>query len=338
MADPAPSAPGAPGRSAQHWFASLVAGVTLLLIFFGANVTTYGAGDADPSWNLKFWEWFFRLFTENLPGGLFKEILHRVGGVTVGILALALAFLLRRDPRRWVRRLGWIALASVVAVGVLGGVRVKAVPAGPVNDFLRSVTGVGSGDVVADWLAMIHSPLAQSVFALMVVIALVTSRVWERSSPVESAAAAKIRRLSLFTAGFVLLQTILGAHVRHLDGNSLALHIIGALVVTVHVILVCVRALSARPQVRAIRVTALMLAALLFAQIFLGIGALVVTLDETAKRTPTMVEALLRSGHVVVGAMILATSVALSLLAYAMLRPPASAAVSTETAVKEASA
>ena len=62
---------------------------------------------------------------EKMVGGIFYEHSHRLIASTVGFLILVLAFWLwRAEPRRWVRRLGFIALGAVITQGVLGGITV----------------------------------------------------------------------------------------------------------------------------------------------------------------------------------------------------------------------
>src|SRR4029077_10801825 len=60
-----------------------------------------------------------------MEGGIFFEHGHRMVATTVGMLTIALAiWLARSEKRRWLRRLGWIALAAVIVQGVLGGMTV----------------------------------------------------------------------------------------------------------------------------------------------------------------------------------------------------------------------
>ena len=41
-----------------HRIALLLTAATLLLIIVGGGVTTLRAGDTEPTWSLRFWEWF----------------------------------------------------------------------------------------------------------------------------------------------------------------------------------------------------------------------------------------------------------------------------------------
>src|SRR5262245_46480926 len=100
-----------------HRFAVLVACATFFLIIAGANVTSHDAGLAVPDWPLSFGKFF-----PKMVGNVFWEHGHRMIATGVGMLTVVLAFYVqKRDPRPWMKRLGWGALACVVAQGLLGG-------------------------------------------------------------------------------------------------------------------------------------------------------------------------------------------------------------------------
>src|SRR5438128_5847543 len=104
-----------------HRFALLVAIATFFLIIAGANVTSHDAGLATSDWPLSNGQVFPRMV-----GNLFWEHGHRLVATTVGLLTIALAvFLQIRERRSWVKRLGWVALAGVIAQGLLGGLTVR---------------------------------------------------------------------------------------------------------------------------------------------------------------------------------------------------------------------
>jgi cytochrome c oxidase assembly protein subunit 15 len=126
-----------------------------------------------------------------MVGGVRYEHGHRMVATTVGILTIILAvWLARREPRRWVRRLGWLAVAAVVAQGVLGGLTVL---------FLLPTA-----------ISVAHACLAQTFFCLIVAIAVVTSPRWERGSAPEP-----VTRLASLTVAAVFLQLLVGAVMRH---------------------------------------------------------------------------------------------------------------------------
>src|SRR5436309_13616854 len=176
-----------------HRFALLVAGATFFLIIAGANVTSHDAGLATPDWPLSNGQFF-----PKMVGNLFWEHGHRLVATTVGILTIVLAVYLQvRERRAWVKRLGWIALAGVVAQGLLGGLTVK----------LNLPLAVSAA----------HATLAQLFFLTTVSIAVFTSPRWiaARSVANEYGEGVSIRSLSVVALGVILAQLVLGATLRH---------------------------------------------------------------------------------------------------------------------------
>ena len=93
--------------------------------------------------------------------GIFYEHGHRMIASTVGFLTIILAaWTWRVEPRRWLRRLGVIALVAVILQGVLGGITVLYLLPAPVS--------IG------------HAGLAQIFFCLTIALSLFTSPGWER--------------------------------------------------------------------------------------------------------------------------------------------------------------
>jgi cytochrome c oxidase assembly protein subunit 15 len=166
----------------------LTAVATLFLIFAGGLVTSTESGLSVPDWPLS----YGRLMPP-MVGGIFYEHGHRMVATTVGILTVLLAvWLARREPRLWVRRLGYGALAAVVAQGVLGGLTVI---------FLLPTA-----------VSVAHACLAQTFFCLVVTIAVVTSPRWRNGEPVRDEAILRIGRV---TVAVIFLQLLVGAVMRH---------------------------------------------------------------------------------------------------------------------------
>src|SRR5439155_18446269 len=111
----------------------------------------------------------------------------------------------RTDPRRWMRWLGVAALAGVCAQGLLGIFRIE----------LNALMG--------KTLALVHGLFAQLVFALLVSVAVLTSRSWlafrarETAREAETQTTGGLRAWSILTACLVFGQLILGGLVRHKD-------------------------------------------------------------------------------------------------------------------------
>jgi cytochrome c oxidase assembly protein subunit 15 len=186
-----------------HLFTLLVALSTAVLIFAGGLVTSTGSGLSVPDWPNTYGWFMFTFPLAKMVGGIFYEHSHRLIASTVGFLILVLAFWLwRMEPRRWVRRLGFVALAAVIVQGILGGITVLWYLPEPIS--------------------ISHAGLAQLVFCLTVTIALATSPGWRRGyaragvAPVDDA---QLRRLGIVTTAAVYVQIILGATMRHNDAG-----------------------------------------------------------------------------------------------------------------------
>jgi cytochrome c oxidase assembly protein subunit 15 len=94
--------------------AALVAASTAVLIFAGGMVTSHAAGLSVPDWPTTYGWFMFSFPIDKWVGGIFYEHTHRLIASTVGFLIVVLAiWLWRGEPRRWVRRLGYLALARL---------------------------------------------------------------------------------------------------------------------------------------------------------------------------------------------------------------------------------
>jgi len=129
-------------NAALHRFTKLLAGLIFLLIAAGALVTSNDAGLAVPDWPTSFGS-LWRI--PHMVGGVKFEHGHRMLAELVGLLTIVLAiWTWRSDSRRWMKWLGVIALGTVIAQGVLGGLTVLL--------FLPW------------WISSAHATLAQSFF------------------------------------------------------------------------------------------------------------------------------------------------------------------------------
>ena len=295
-----------------HRFISFVAANTLLLVVAGGLVTSTGSGLAVPDWPNTYGYFMFSFPLSKMVGGIFYEHGHRLIASTVGLLTIVLTvWLWRTEPRRWVRRLGVVALGVVIMQGTLGGITVLY--------FLPAPVSIG------------HAGLAQIFFCVTVSLALFTSPGWLARYPTGRGGQPQrtpddaLSCLSIGTVVVVYAQVLVGATMRH-SGAGLAIpdfplafgrvipptwswpiavhfaHRVGA-IITVAVILATAAHVFFRHRGRRelTRPAALMLT-LLTAQVTLG--ALTVL---TAKHVG------INTAHVAVGALLLATTVILSL-------------------------
>jgi cytochrome c oxidase assembly protein subunit 15 len=294
-----------------HLFAALVAASTGILIFAGGLVTSTESGLSVPDWPNTYGYFMFFFPLEKMVGGIRYEHTHRLIASTVGFLILVLAaWLWRSEPRGWVRRLGYIALAAVITQGILGGITVLW--------------------YLPDPISIAHASLAQIVFCLTMTIALVTSPGWKHAYATNGLPPddRMLQHVAAVTTGLIYLQIVVGATMRHTDAGlaipdfplmfgqlipphwdpKIAIHFahrVGALIVSLAILATTAHVFyhhRTRPELR--RPTMLLLA-LLATQITLG--ALTVLSQK---------EFIINSLHVVTGAAVLVTSLVLTLRAH----------------------
>lgn len=325
-------------RSTVNWpcvVAWMLVATTALLLSFGALVTTYDAAMAVPDWPGTFGhnmflyplvEWFWG------PWDLFLEHGHRLLGATAGMLSLLLAAVtFRKGASPAVR---WLVVAAVVLVivqGALGGLRV----------ILDDKT-----------VAKVHACTGPLFFAVATAIAVLSGRqgrgdssalVTDRSDTVAQDPVVAVGRLSLplpsWAVGASLptalavaayLQLVAGAQLRHADATlapstfrwMVAIHLSGAAAVTV---LAALTVIAWQPhESRAARRWSLAILAMVMGQLLLGGGAWLFTwgvpswlqdawapAEAVLARSPR--GAVVITGHVILGMMILGAAVVLAL-------------------------
>ena len=294
----------------RHRFAALVAASTAILIFAGGLVTSTESGLSVPDWPNTYGYFMFTFPLDKMVGGIRFEHTHRLIASTVGLLIVVLAvWLWRAEPRRWVRRLGYIALAAVITQGILGGITVLW--------------------YLPDPISIAHASLAQIVFCLTMTIALVTSPGWTRAYATEAPVPndLMLQRVAAVTTGLIYLQIVVGATMRH-TGAGLAIpdfplmfgqlippqwdakiaihftHRLGALIVSVAILATTGHVFYHHRARKELFRPSLLLLALLVTQITLG------ALTVLSRK-----EFMINSLHVVTGASVLVTSLVLTLRA-----------------------
>jgi cytochrome c oxidase assembly protein subunit 15 len=294
-----------------HRLAVALACATFPLLFIGGLVTSKGAGLAVPDWPTTFGHNMFLYPWSKMIGNIFYEHSHRLVASFVGLLAIALAVAFwLRERRAWLRWLSLIALGLVITQGVLGGLRVV---------------------LLESTLAIIHACFAQAFFALTVALALFTSREW-RSETIEARIAdgGRLWRLGAMTTAFIYIQVIFGAVLRH-TGERLDAHLFFAGLVAVHVILLLLRVTKYQANLKMVR-SAYALGILMLLQLLLGAGSYLAKFTVLL-RLPIDMIVLLTTTHLIVGALMLVTSLALTLRSYrlsAMSKPALGANALTE--------
>lgn len=289
-------------------FAAATAGMTVVLLMAGALVTNNDAGDSVPDWPLA--ESGGGLFHRLVPpfvGGIRFEYSHRVIAGIVSIMTLVLAiWITARDRRPLAKRLGWIALALVVAQAVLGGIRVLEA-----DPFISATA---------------HATLAQIFFITLVGIALYVSPWWRSELPhLEDSGSPRATTLGWWTTIVILAQILLGAAFRH-GLLGIVPHLIGAGVVTVMVVWTGRVVKSRFRGVRDLRRRVMWLHLFFGIQILLGFAAWWAMTSGIAAVQPTFLYVTLTAAHVVGGALTIAASVLLALTCQRLTRPEGAAA------------
>jgi len=287
-----------------HRFAVFVAACTVLLIAAGGMVTSTDSGLAVPDWPNTYGEFMFSFPYDRWAGGIFYEHGHRLIASTVGFLTIVLAvWTWKVEPRRWMRRLGFIALGAVILQGLLGGLTVLLL--------LPAAVSIG------------HAALAQLFFCTTVALALFTSKGWRSAQP--STDDPTLRRMALTTTVVVYLQILLGATMRHTEAGlaipdfplafggilppvwntGIAVHFahrVGAVIVVIAIYAAAIRVWRRHPHRMELVWPALLLVLLVGSQATLGAYVVLSGLHP-----------IVNTAHVVNGALVLATSLVLTL-------------------------
>lgn len=183
---------------ARYSFCALLA--TLFLLYAGGFTTTIGAGMVFPDWPLSNGSLNPEGWTQDPH--MAAEHSHRLLGMMVGNLTLALTiWIWWVDGRRWMRRMGFIALALVIVQGILGGVRVLE---NEVN------------------YAIVHGCLGQIFFCVLAAIAIGHTRAWHSLRDEASSIKALPGTAGILLIGLLFIQLVVAAIMRH-KGAGLAI-------------------------------------------------------------------------------------------------------------------
>jgi len=290
-----------------HRYAKLVAASTVLLIAAGGMVTSTGSGLSVPDWPNSYGYFMFSFPLNKMVGGIRYEHSHRLIASTVGFLTIILAgWTGRVEPRRWVRWLAVAALGTVILQGLLGGLTVLF--------FLPAAISIG------------HAGLAQLFFCITLSLALFTSPGWRAAvEPVDDPI---LRRVALTTTALIYCQILLGATMRHVGAGlaipdfpfafghlvppqwsgAIALHFghrVGALLVTTAIVATSAHVWYHHGRRRELaRPTTLLV---LFVAVQITLGAFVVW---------SGLQPAINTAHVVNGALVLGTSIVLTLRSF----------------------
>jgi heme a synthase len=298
-----------------HRFSKFLAGCTVLLILAGSLVTSNEAGLSVPDWPTSYGWNMFTFPPSMWVANILYEHGHRLIASSVGFLTIVMAaWLWFAEPRRWLRWFGVAALGAVIAQGVLGGLTVLF--------FLPAA------------ISTAHAGLAEIYFCMTVAIALFTSPRWIAGGDVGGADPrvrpiavddAMLRAVATATTIVIYAQILVGATMRH-TGAGLAIpdfpwmfghvipdhwspaiaihftHRVGALLVMFAVLATSAHVHFQYGGRRELTRPATLLIALVAAQVTLG-----------ALTVLTRRNVWINSVHVVCGALVLTTSLVITL-------------------------
>src|SRR6516162_5396680 len=274
-----------------HNWAVFTVCATFGLLALGAVVTTFQVGMADPIWPTYPWHLLLISWEEPKPGFIIEHA-HRLAGYLVGGCVIVLAVgLWMTEKRQWLRWLGVAALLGVILQGLLGGFRVKL------------------NELLGPKLALVHGSFAAVIFTLIVCLALYTSRGWnaDTRATLSIPPPKNLRRISKALPLFVFVQIFFGGLLRHtyftLGQRG---HLLLAFAVTGGVIWLLKEVVDQPIRERRLFFPAVLLAILVTGQIFLGVEA---WMFKYFTPSALATQALIRTGHVLFGSLILATSV-----------------------------
>lgn len=290
-----------------HRYLKVVVASTVLLIAAGGMVTSTDSGLSVPDWPNTYGQFMFSFPLEKMVGGIFYEHGHRMIASTVGFLTIALAiWIWKVDPRRWMRRLGLAALGAVILQGLLGGITVLLLLPAPVS--------IG------------HAGLAQLFFCLTISLALFTSPGWTRAQTAVDDPT--LQKVAAATTVMVYCQIVLGATMRHIEAGmaipdfpyafghvlppfwnaGIAVHFAhraGAVLVTAAILATAGHVWYHHRARRELARPAILLVLFVLTQVTLGAYVIWSGLQPT-----------INTAHVVNGALVLATSLVLTLRGY----------------------
>ncbi len=278
-----------------HKYALFVVGCAVILLTAGALVTSEDAALAVPDWPLS-----YGTLNPPMVGGIAFEHSHRLIAAGLGVLIIGLAFLLwRYDERPSMKVLGLAALGGVIFQGILGGLTVLK--------------------LLHYWLPVMHACTAEIVFAILVSIAVCTSRWYMQSLPqYVDRGSPSIHSIVTLNAVVIFLQVLAGAAFRH-KYLSLKPHVYGAAIVLAMVIWTTYVLGQRFPEVPAITRVRKLLHSIVGLQILLGLVALWARITSADDPQPLPRVVISTVIHTVFGAILFATSIATVIVCYRLV-------------------
>ena len=269
-----------------HRFSILLAIATLFLIIAGAAVTSNEAGLSVPDWPLSYGK-----VIPEMKGGVFYEHGHRMVASTVGFLTVIMAgLLLWKEPRKWMKRMGLVALGLVILQGLLGGLTVLL--------------------LLPKSVSIAHACLAQLFFSTTVAMTFFLSKEWTEQPPqvVLDHGWPSLRSVAVAVPVIILMQLLMGAAFRHKAAGIIP-HIGGAFVVAAAVFTFGISLVTHFAHHKGLSRAGWAMMGIVFFQLFLGVGAYLARTKVDTFAQPGGGLVAVTVAHVAVGALALAASV-----------------------------
>ena len=180
----------------QHHRALVVSVVwTLLLLFLGSVVHATESSLACPDWPT-----CFGSMVPNMEGGVFWEHLHRLVAGGLILMWVLTGWLARRESAPTRVRRGWaVGMVLLIVQAVFGGVTVLL--------------------LLPPAVSTAHLTLALLFLGLAAALAVETSSRQADPADLTPDLRSALRRWGTAASGFVLIQSVMGALVRHLDAG-----------------------------------------------------------------------------------------------------------------------
>jgi len=289
-----------------HWLAVATVLFTLPLLFLGAGVTSHGVGMVDPRGFRPPWE-IVKELIDNSGFAFRLEYGHRAFGFLVGICAILLVLgCWFFDRRTW---MGWMSVLALVLVCTQG---------------LLGIFRVDYNAIHGREFATMHGVFAQIVFAVLLGLAVFTSRRWTMDRA--EATSPALRRCSIMVVAVVFMQLLFGGLVRHqVSIIGARVHLVGAFLVVgavIWLLKVMKDAELASPEGRGrFWVQRVFLKVLIVMQILLGMESWLAKFHVPSADLPQLMPApmhaeWIRTSHYLMGTLLFATTVVVALLAH----------------------
>lgn len=279
---------------------------TFILIVAGALVTGNKAALSDPTWPTFVGKPIPT--ADTFVGGTRFEDAHRVIAAIVSLLTIWLVILIQiRDSRPVMRKLAWGSLILLLAQALVGGLIIH---------WLRPF-----------WVSMLHGCLGQGFLMLAVAMAVLTAKSWVAPTQLlEGQDNGSYLSTMKWAIGLVYLQLILGTSIRHIETGfmwHLGAHVAIAVVILMVTLWVALRTRYEYRSSLELNRWGTVLIVMIMLQVMLGVFSIFANRARLEPQMPSQPDIWVSTAHVGVGALVLATLVAMMITAHRLLSVPA---------------